>query len=516
MIPVVDASAPVVEIALEPTSASAAQARRATTSALRRSQLAGLAADVGLVVSELVTNAVLHARSQVEVRMSLLAPGVRLEVADDGSGVVELPRPAHLAFDEELGVELEATTGRGLLIVTALADDWGVDTRPGGKVVWAELGTGRSRHQPESAGAQAAGAQPTEALTHTRLIAVPTRLILASEGNIEDLTRELQVARLSGRSSEAGRLLELATELLAHFEDASSALRRAAETAWEEGRRLIDWNLPLDPGSGPALRRVVELLEEVADHCRAGELLALAPSDEVLAVRRWMVEELVRQLAGERPSPCPFPVSPPEPVARPAAALPARDERATTLMSMQALTTALSGVEDAAAVSEIVLGHVAALTRAKTCSLSLLSPDGETLELAGTRGYSVEVADHWSRYPLSADLPASEAVRTQRAVFLRTQAELVGHYPAVEGQPRVGDQAIAVLPLVVADGHALGALAFGYAQPRDWDGEDRAVLALIADAVAQALDRARPAPTGAPPRARVQVGLADDAAGGGE
>lgn len=489
--PGVDGLTPVIQLELEPTSTSAAQARRATTEALRQRELAELAADVGVVVSELVTNAVLHARSRVEVRLTLLTPGVLLEVSDDGNGEVELPNPALLEFDEELGVELEATTGRGLLIVTALADSWGVDTGPDGKVVWAELGTGRAAQQSEPTPPEPPAPPQLDALTPTRLIAVPTRLILASEGNIEDLTRELQVARLSGRSSEAGRLFELAQEVLAHFEDASTALRRAATAAWEEGRRLIDWSLPLDPDAGPSLQRVVELLEEVAEHCRAGELLALAPSDEVLALRRWIVDQLVRQLAGERPTACPFPVSPPEAANRPAAMLAARDERAQTLLAMQALTTALAGADDGASVSAIVLDRVADLTHARSCSLNMLSADGESLELAGTSGYSAEVTAHWSSYPLSADLPASEAVRTRRPIFVRTLAELATDYPALEGRPRVGDQAIAVLPLVVADGRALGALALGYEHPRDWDQEDRAVLGLAADAIAQALDRAR-------------------------
>lgn len=483
-----DGNPPAVALELEPTSTSAAAARRAATEALRAQGFADLAPDVGVVVSELVTNAVLHARSRVEVRIAFADPGVRIEVADDGTGMLELPNPASLAFDEELGVELEATTGRGLLIVTALADGWGVEPSPRGKVVWAEVGTGQVG--PAATRSEPPMERLSDTLVPCRLIAVPTRLVLASEGNVEDLTRELQVARLGGSPSEAGRLFALYRECAVRFQDASTALRRAATTAWEDGRRLIDWSVALEPDAGPDLRRAVELLEQVAEHCRAGELLALAPSDEVLAMRRWVVDEIERQLAGGRPTACPFPVGAPRSRESEADA-PRVDERTQSLLALQSLTAALAGADDTAAVNAIVLDRVPELLGAATCSLNLLAADGEQLELAGSSGYPGEVTAHWSSYPLSADLPASEAVRTREAVYLRTTAELIASYPSLDGAPLVGDEAIAVLPLVVADGRVLGALAIGYPRPRDWTVEGRAVLGLTADAIAQALDRAR-------------------------
>lgn len=85
--------------------------------------------DAAVVVSELVTNAVIHAGTTVAVRIHLLdAGGVRLEVADSRSWP---PVPRQLVPD--------SVGGRGLVLVQALADSWGVDATPDGKVVWAEI-----------------------------------------------------------------------------------------------------------------------------------------------------------------------------------------------------------------------------------------------------------------------------------------------------------------------------------------------------------------------------------------
>ncbi|MFF3123011.1 ATP-binding protein [Streptomyces sp. NPDC057908] len=91
--------------------------------------------DVLLCVSELVTNALLHGvppgrgfRTHLYLEP---ADGVlRVEVHDSGDGEVSLA-------DE--GAAPDAEGGRGLLLVAALADKWGVGERNPGKVVWCEF-----------------------------------------------------------------------------------------------------------------------------------------------------------------------------------------------------------------------------------------------------------------------------------------------------------------------------------------------------------------------------------------
>lgn len=85
-----------------------------------------------LIASELVTNAVLHARTSVTLRVEAQGPTVRIEVFDENPRLpVMAPCPTN------------ATSGRGLALVTALATAWGMENRRDGKVVWAEVGPAR-------------------------------------------------------------------------------------------------------------------------------------------------------------------------------------------------------------------------------------------------------------------------------------------------------------------------------------------------------------------------------------
>ena len=84
--------------------------------------------EASLVVTELAANAVLHAGSPYEVDVSRSQGVVRIEVADGDAGTPE-PQPYSAVAED----------GRGIVIVSALSASWGIDTRPRGKITWAEL-----------------------------------------------------------------------------------------------------------------------------------------------------------------------------------------------------------------------------------------------------------------------------------------------------------------------------------------------------------------------------------------
>ncbi|MFI6340130.1 ATP-binding protein [Streptomyces sp. NPDC050535] len=90
------------------------------------------AEDILLVVSELVTNACLHAEGPEELRISCDKKVFRVEVSDRGAGE-PAPRTPH---------RVGRPGGHGMFIVQRLCLDWGVVRTPGvaGKTVWAELG----------------------------------------------------------------------------------------------------------------------------------------------------------------------------------------------------------------------------------------------------------------------------------------------------------------------------------------------------------------------------------------
>ena len=81
-----------------------------------------------LLVSELVTNAVVHAQGPICLTVHTDAHWVRIEVEDPGHR-----RPVLRA------ASLDAVDGRGLLVVDKLATDWGTERRATHKVVWFEI-----------------------------------------------------------------------------------------------------------------------------------------------------------------------------------------------------------------------------------------------------------------------------------------------------------------------------------------------------------------------------------------
>jgi anti-sigma regulatory factor (Ser/Thr protein kinase) len=81
-----------------------------------------------LLVSELVTNVVVHAGTDATVCVALDRDRLRIEVTD---GCGDAPRSREIAPD--------GLSGRGLPIVEALGDAWGVQPCNGGKTVWAEI-----------------------------------------------------------------------------------------------------------------------------------------------------------------------------------------------------------------------------------------------------------------------------------------------------------------------------------------------------------------------------------------
>lgn len=101
-----------------------------------------------LLVSELAANVTLHARTEVRVTVRFDDEALWAEVKDWSS---RLPQPCLAPED--------ATSGRGLRLVEAIASHWGVERDEDGKVVWFVLGLDGS---PAASGLRPTGSSPSE------------------------------------------------------------------------------------------------------------------------------------------------------------------------------------------------------------------------------------------------------------------------------------------------------------------------------------------------------------------
>ena len=505
-----DAGAPfaVQERRFPPELTSVAAARAFVGQALNELRLP-MVDDAVLVVSELVSNAVLHAGTELTVRVRPRGDnGVRLEIADRSS-TQPVMAPAMPPVDDQGLSDLdlldallagEAMTGRGLRVVDSIASRWGVDTDAMGKTVWAEIGGDGAAVPVGAIGpADAAAAVPLAGdLRPIRLVAVPVRLAMESDQQLDDLVRELQVLTMSDSAPAAVRptLAADLDQVLDRHWSRHRGTREAVAGAAARGERLVDLTLGLPPRGDRDLLRLVALLEEAGELARDGVLLALPPGAELMAFRRWYAGEVERQLGGAAPSPCPFPVIAPAPVEAEGVAT-VRSERrarltaeraAAQLASLQAVTASLAGALTSAEVAEAVLDGLVRIG-ASTGSFCLVQPDGEMVDIVHHVGYPVDVQTHWRAFHVTDDVPASEAIRTGASIFLRTAAERDLRYPIFQATPVVGDEAVAVLPLRAA-GKTLGALVVGFERARDFTADDERFLDSLASQAAQALDRA--------------------------
>lgn len=128
-------SPPLVDVTLPPDGTSPAQARRHLRAALHDSDLEALADDVLLLVTELVTNAVVHAGTAVGLAVRVDEDGLLVEVSDHSPGSTPIVRR---------DVDAAREGGRGMFLLDVLAERWGTVHARDRKSVWFRLGTAAS------------------------------------------------------------------------------------------------------------------------------------------------------------------------------------------------------------------------------------------------------------------------------------------------------------------------------------------------------------------------------------
>lgn len=243
--------------------------------------LGDLCDEAALLVSELVTNSLLHAGSPIDLKVRRVGDGVRVEVRDRSTS---MPSPRNYAGD--------SVTGRGLEILDLIATNWGAELCEDGKIVWFELGT----VGPVGGSADGVGA-PIEAEAFTvRLIRAPVALAKATFDYGDAMLREL--AWLS--FSDGGGLPAMPRVVTPGLN--LTEMLQALEIASLEDRRHVDIELHLPNRSASAALERLALVDEADRMAQEGRLLLPAALPEIAHCRRWMMGEVVAQASGNEPT----------------------------------------------------------------------------------------------------------------------------------------------------------------------------------------------------------------------
>jgi len=261
-----------------------------------------------LLVSEIVTNALLHAGTPINVAARFEERRLRVEVRD---GSLHLPVPRRYAST--------AGTGRGLLMVEQLVDDWGVLRHADGKTVWFTLSDGERADKGSAAfsgvdgaeGAQgeaAAGADVVE----VELLSMPLLLHTAWQEHVEALLRELLLASLDEEDledfdsiamhAEATDALAVLAEHVPKVEigpDPSELMREMTEPYISSSRVVVPVPRDSVPNFDTLERAVVAALELST----GGGTLTPPTQPELQQFRTWLCQQVRRQASGLEPEP---------------------------------------------------------------------------------------------------------------------------------------------------------------------------------------------------------------------
>ena len=448
-----------------------------------------------LVVSELTGNALLHGTAPVSL---VVAPGgstgsVRLEVHDASR---TLPVRARTGSGGSEGL-----TGRGLGLIDAVAERWGVEATAGGKAVWAEL-------TPESV----AAAQPGDGIDRDGLLAgydewpdpdgtkrytvrldgVPTDLLLAAKAHVDSVVRELT---LSASGAESGvsaalppHLADLVRDVTFEWAEVRQAIKRQAVAAAERGDQRTTLTLTLPLAAADAGERYLAALEQADTYGRSSRLLTAAAPPQHRAFHRWYVTSLVeglrRAAAGETEA---VPPSFETHLLREIDHLATLQQVSERSARLQRASASLSGALRAAAVAETVLAESSADLGALRGVLLLPSDGHGAGRPAASTGYSPELlAATAAAWREGRSTPVSGAWATATAVWVeaRPQDE---HPDFARLEPDAA--AACAVPLHVG-GALVGVLSLTFLDSRLFTDDERAFLRALAAVGAQALERA--------------------------
>ncbi len=431
--------------------------------------------DVELVVTELVTNAVLHAPAGlVRLRVVPLEDAVRVEVEDTGHGMPVAVRES-----------TEAMTGRGLALVAALSRAWGVEGgREGHKVVWAEVPfdqADETRTEPDIDVEALLSAWPDddeEERFTVRLGAVPTDLLLAAKAHVDNLVRELQLAVTTDLPAH---LATLVPDVVQGFAEARVAIKEQALAAAAKGQAETELVLTLRSGAAEAGEAYLTALDELDRYAGAARLLTLASPAVHQVFRHWYVQAIVDQVRarsrGEELSS--FETFPAR-LAREVSDLAALRPAVRRSSGLYEVASALAGVTTPEQVAQAVVRSGMEVLGARVGVL--LSADFQPLATVGLRAEYLERLQGSER----SWLPSVTVLETGEALWLESPEQRDKQFPDFAS---LEPQTVSTCAVPLVSGRRLGVLRFGFDAPRLFDEDERRYVLALADQGALALQR---------------------------
>jgi len=269
-----------------------------TFSDIRRADLTECA-EVG--VSELVTNALLHATPPIHVAVRGTREHPRVEVRDQSVDKPVLPDP--IDHDDPESVLL--TFGRGLNIVARAADAWGAEIEDEGKIVWFTPAAEFSEDGTEGVitGITVDEPDPAAEDDSVRLAIrnVPVTAYTAFQRHYRELRREVRLLALAHEEE-----YPLAKTLSDLFGSLEKPLRHdlganQVDAAAATGHNHVDLDVVLRRPDAARVERLIELLDLADAFCREERLLSLARTPDQVTFQQWFLGEVVRQSMGEDP-----------------------------------------------------------------------------------------------------------------------------------------------------------------------------------------------------------------------
>lgn len=141
-----------------------------------------------------------------------------------------------------------------------------------------------------------------------RLVGFPVVLGEQQSERSQELMRELRLL-LIGRDRgdislrEPSALLDLTQDFVSAYSHALAGATAERQEAQIRGEASIDVEYPLHQGSRELLIRYAAAMEDMDDYCRSDTVMTLPSPPEMVALRRWIVEEFIRQYDGLPPRP---------------------------------------------------------------------------------------------------------------------------------------------------------------------------------------------------------------------